>query len=248
VVALRGFRPDGLVAPQNELLTALLSQARTDLRPYLKPVYLASREVLVDVDEPLTRCFFPQGSTAVSMIRVFQDGRVSEMATVGSEGVVPVSAPSGAECSFARCVVQTAGPGMALDAARLQSVAHTHPAVGRALNIFITTLLSQVLQSAACNAVHTAEQRCARWLLTATDRSGSDSLALTHEVMAETLGVHRPTVSVVARSLQQAGIIRYRRGAITIADRLRLEQAACECYVLDRERRERLSRLLVGRD
>src|SRR5688572_11782951 len=89
VVALRGFRPDGPVAPQNELLTALWSHARTELRPYLKPVYLASRKVLFDDDEPLTRCFFPQGSTAVSMIRVFQDGRVSEMATVGSEGVVP---------------------------------------------------------------------------------------------------------------------------------------------------------------
>lgn len=245
VVAPRGFRPDVLVAPQNQLLAALFSQARADLRPYLKPVYLASREVLVDVDEPLTRCYFPQGSTAVSMIRVFQDGRVSEMTTVGSEGVIPVGAPSGAEYSFARCIVQTAGPGMALDAARLQSVAHTYPRVGRALDIFITTLLSQVLQSAACNAVHSAEQRCARWLLTATDRSGSDSLALTHEMMAETLGVHRPTVSIVARSLQQAGIIRYRRGAITIADRFRLEQAACECYVLDRQRRERLMQLLV---
>jgi hypothetical protein len=244
-VTARRFRPELLAAPRNRLLTALLAQGGDALRPHLRPVFLSCREVLIDVDEPLTRCYFPQGSTVVSMVRVFRDGRVSEMATMGNEGVVPVGAPPGAEVSFARCVVQIAGPAMALDAARLQSVALEHPAVGRLLSIFITTLLSQVLQSAACNAVHTAEQRCASWLLTAMDRSGSDHLALTHEMMAETLGVHRPTVSVVACSLQRAGMIRYRRGVITIVDPFRLEQVACECYGSARQKRERLSRLLV---
>jgi CRP-like cAMP-binding protein len=202
--------------------------------------------VLIDVDEPLTRIYFPQGSAVVSMMRLFQDGRVSEMGTVGNDGVVPVGAPLGAEISFARCVVRIAGPAVTLDAARLHSAALEHPGIGRLLTAFITTLLSQVLQSAACNAVHSAEQRCARWLLTAMDRSGSECLALTHEFMAEMLGVHRPTVSVVARSLQQAGVIRYSRGAITIVDRLRLEQAACECYFFDNVGRGRFESHLRG--
>jgi hypothetical protein len=232
--------------PQNELLTTLLSQADGILRPHLKPVFLERREMLIDADEPLTRCFFPQGSTVVSMICVFRDGRMSETATVGNEGVVPVGAPLGAECSFARCIVQIPGPAMALDAARLRNTALADPAVGRLLINFVATLLSQVLHSAACNAVHTAEQRCARWLLTAMDRSGGDCFAITQELMAEMLGVHRPTVSVITRSLQQGGMIRCGRGAITIIDRLRLEQAACECYRLTREKCERLSRPVVS--
>jgi CRP-like cAMP-binding protein len=229
----RKLRPGILIRPRNQLLEALSSQGRDILGPYLKPVFLKTREVLIDADEPLTRFYFPQGSAVVSMMRLFQDGRVSEMATVGNDGVVPLGAPLSEGISFARCVVQIAGPAVTLDAARLQNAVREHPTIGRLLTAFTTTLLSQVLQSAACNAVHSAEQRCARWLLTAMDRSGSDCLALTHEFMAEMLGVHRPTVSVVARSLQQAGMIRYRRGAITIVDRLRLEQAACECYLLD---------------
>ena len=240
--------PGPPIRPKNRLLEALSSQRRDLLGPYLKPVFLKSREVLTDVGEPLTRFYFPEGSAVVSMVRLFQDGRVSEMATVGNDGVVPVGAPLGEEISFARCVVQIAGPAMTLDAGRLQSAALEHPTIGRLLTAFTTTLLAQVLQSAACNAVHSAEQRCARWLLTAMDRSGSESLALTHDFLAEMLGVHRPTVSVVARSLQQAGVIRYSRGAITILDRRRLEQAACECYPLDNMGRGREPQLrdLVG--
>lgn len=243
-VTARALRPGILVKPRNQLLEALLSQECGILRPHLKNVFLERREVLIEVDEPPRRFYFPQGSAVVSMMRLFQDGRVSEMATVGNDGVVPVGAPLGAEISFARCVVQIAGPATTIEAARLQSAALEHPAIGQLLTAFITTLLSQVLQSAACNAVHSAEQRCARWLLTAMDRSGSECLALTHEFMAEMLGVHRPTVSVVARSLQEAGIVRCSRGAITIVDRLRLEQAACECYFLDHVDRGRFARQL----
>lgn len=225
--------PGILVTPRNRLLDSLLSQRCDLLRPYLKRVFLESRELLSDVDEPVTQFYFPQGTAVVSMMRLFQDGRMSEMATLGNDGVVPVGAPLGAEIFFARYVVQIAGPAVTLDAARLKRAVLEDHGIGRLLTAFATTLLSQVLRSAACNAVHSTEQRCARWLLTAMDRSGSKRLAVTHELMAEMLGVHRPTVSIVARSLQQAGIIRCGRGAITIVDRLRLEQAACECYLLD---------------
>ena len=240
------LQPRNRLEPQNQVLTALLLQVGDVLRRHLKPTFLTRREVLVDADERLTRIYFPQNCTVVSMMCLFDDGRVAEMAIVGSEGVVPVGGPLGAETSFARCTVHIPGPAMAVDAARLQSVALEHPAVGKVLAASIAMLLSQVLQSAACNAVHTAEQRCARWLLTAMDRSGSDCLPLTQELMAEMLGVHRPTVSIVARSLQQAGMIRYSRGAITIVDRQGLEQAACECYGLARQKLERLSRRLVA--
>jgi CRP-like cAMP-binding protein len=232
--------------PQNALLAALLSQVGSLLRPHLQPVFLNRKDLLIDVDEPLNRCYFPQGGTVVSMISVFQDGRMSETATVGNEGVVPVGAALGERSSFAKCIVQFAGPAMALDAAHLRNMARTDPAVSRLFSTFIATLLLQVLRSAACNAVHTAEQRCARWLLTAMDRSGGDCFAITQEVLAEMLGVHRPTVSVVTRSLQQGGMIRCSRGAITVIDRLRLEQAACECYRLTREKREQLSRPLLS--
>jgi CRP-like cAMP-binding protein len=163
-------------------------------------------------------------------------GATAEAATVGLEGMVGLPLLSGVGTASARVLCQVPGEALRLDGAVFCEVARTHPALYTLLARYSQFLWEQAAQTAACNKLHTNEERMARWLLMTRDRVRADAFPLTHEFLAELLGVGRPTVTIIAGMLQQAGLIQYHRGHITIVDRAGLEGLTCECYLVLRNR------------
>jgi CRP-like cAMP-binding protein len=230
--------------PRNRLLAALPYEVLSSLRPHLKPVSLPRGKVLCEADEPLTRVFFLEAG-AVSLVTVFEDGTTAEMATVGREGVVGIGTLLGGEYALGCYVVPVSGFALAIEAGRFQSAVRLSPELRATCETYAQAFLAHLLRNVACNAAHKVEQRCARWLLMCGDQAENDSFELTQEYLAEMLGVRRSTVTVVASGLQEAGLIHYRRGAITILDRRGLEGSACECYRIVRSRYERPAEHMV---
>jgi CRP-like cAMP-binding protein len=224
--------------PTNRLLLALVPEELRRLRPYLEPVPLVVHKVLFEANQSVTRVYFIEAGV-ISMVSMFEDGTTAEMATVGREGVIPVGALFGGKMAVGRCVVQMQGSALAIDGARFSAALAESPQLRAACGAYAQAFFAQLLQNVACNAAHTVEERCARWLLTGHDRSG-DTFPLTHEMLAEMLGVRRSTVTLVARAFQNAGLIQYRRGILTVLDRAGLEAAACECYRVIRNRYKQL--------
>ena len=215
--------------PRNRLLAALPHTIMWSLRSHLKPVSLARDRVLCEAGEPLRRVYFVEAG-AVSLVTVFEDGTTAEMATVAREGVVGIGTLLGGEHALGRYVVALPGFAWSVEASRFRSALTEHPELRAACEGYVQAFLANLLQNVACNASHRVEQRCARWLLMCDDQAEDGSFDLTQEYLAEMLGVRRSTVTVVARTLQNIDLIRYRRGAITILDRRGLEAVACECY------------------
>jgi CRP-like cAMP-binding protein len=174
--------------------------------------------------------YFPGGG-ACSITKVMQDGATAEIATVGSEGMVGGGVFFGDDQSpgdtFAQIAAHTAYR-MPV-AAFLTQMELRGEFYDRILR-YNQALMIEVMQTTACNGLHAVEQRCCRWLLMTSDRVGNDQLALTHEFLSFMLGVRRPTVTIVLGVLESAGLITARRGTINIVDRVRLTEAACECY------------------
>jgi CRP-like cAMP-binding protein len=225
--------------PGNRLLAALPHEALLSLRPHLKPASLPRGRVLSEADEPLRRVYFVEAG-AVSLVAVFEDGTTAEMATVGREGMVGIATLLGGDTALGRYVVSVPGLALAIDASRFQSELGVSPELRATCEAYAQAFVAHLLQNVACNAAHTVEQRCARWLLMCADQTVDDAFELTQEYLAEMLGVRRSTVTVVARTLQQSGLISYRRGAITVLDHQGLESAACECHRTVRDGYERL--------
>ena len=226
-------------SPRNRILAALPRDVLASLLPYLQPEFLSRGTVLCDVDESLRHVYFVEKGL-VSMVAVFADRTTAEMATVGREGLVGVGNILGGEHALARYVVPMPALALAIDASQFRGALQDSPELRATCNAYAQAFLGEALQTAACNSVHMVEERCARWLLMSHDRSDDDTLGLTQEYLAEMLGVCRSTVTLAAGALQRAGLIRYRRGAITVLDRLGLEAASCECYRVIREQYERL--------
>jgi CRP-like cAMP-binding protein len=153
-----------------------------------------------------------------------------EISTVGREGAVGLQAGFGPRSSFTRATVQIAGNFSVIRADRLAGIVQDHPPLRDVISRYIELLWEEAQQIAACNAGHDASERLCRWLLQCADRIGSDTVDLTQEFLAQMLGVRRTTVTVLAKSLQDQGVIKYRRGRIQILDRERLKHCACECY------------------
>ena len=225
--------------PGNQLLASLSEETLSSLRPHLKPVSLPRGRVLCEFDEPLTRVYFVECGV-VSLRAVFDDGTTAEMATVGREGVVGIGALLGGEFPLGRYVAPMQGMALVVEVSRFRSALQEIPTLRAVCEAYAQAFLRTALQTAACNSVHLVEQRCARWLLMSHDRSDSDTIALTQEYLSEMLGVCRSTVTLAASALQRAGLIHYRRGAITVLDRAGLEGVSCECYGLIRDHHERL--------
>ena len=230
--------PSTELAPRNRLLAALPPDVLWRLRPHLKPVSLARGSVLCEPDEPVKRVYFVE-TGAVSLVTVFEDGATAEMATVGREGVVGIGTLLGGEHALGRYLVALPGFGFAVEACRFQDALRENSELRTVCESYAQAFLANLLQNVACNACHQVEQRFARWLLMCDDQADDAAFELTHEYLAEMLGVRRSTVTVVAGSLQNAGLIRYHRGAITVVDRRRLETVACECYRIVHDRYER---------
>jgi CRP-like cAMP-binding protein len=214
----------------NRLLAALPAADYTRILPLLTVVPLKLKDILHKPGDPIRDVYFPGGGFC-SMLTVLEDGSMVEIATVGREGMVGVSAVLDNTPVTSAAMVQGESETcyrMTVDAFRRE--VDRHGAFHELMAHYAQALFGFVAQSTACNATHTVEQRLARWLLMAQDRMASDQFPLTQEFVAMMLGASRPTVTVVAGTLQKAGLIKYRHGRVTVVDRENLEAASCECY------------------
>jgi len=221
--------------PRNRLLLALPSTNLKRLMPDLEQIPCQRGQVLMDADSALDHVFFPD-TGVVSVVAVYADGRVIEMATIGREGCTGVKAVFGAKRSSARLLVQIPGSAAKMSRAAFTRTMESMPAFRSLMYNYVHAFLEQVMVSAACNGAHSLKERLARWLLMMRDRGDDDALRITQDLLAEMLGVQRPTVSNAARELERAGLIARGRRQLTIVDRPGLTKASCECYQLVRGR------------
>ncbi len=221
--------------PRNRLLLALPSADLERLMPELEQVGCQRGQVLIDADSPLDHVFFPDIGV-ISVVAVYADGTIIEMATVGREGCSSVQAVFGAERSSVRLLVQIPGSTGRMSRAAFMRALESVPSFRSLMQAYAQAFLEQVLVSVACNGAHTLKQRLARWLLMMRDRGDDDALQITQSLLAEMLGVQRPTITNAARELEGAGLIARGRRQVTILDRTGLLAASCECYQLVRAR------------
>jgi CRP-like cAMP-binding protein len=189
----------------------------------------------MDADGSLEHVFFPDRGV-VSVVAVYADGNVIEMATIGREGCSGVQAIFGANSSSVRLLVQIPGSARRMSRTAFTRAMRTMPSFRDLMYAYVQAFLEQVLVSVACNGAHTLKQRLARRLLMMRDRSDDDTLAITQDLLAGMLGVQRPSITNAARELERAGLIERGHRQATILDRLALMKASCECYQLVRER------------
>ena len=223
---------------RNRLLAALDTNDFAVLSGDLHLVNLRKHQILYEVGGSLDYIYFIEDGLA-SMLTMMEDGDSSEVGMVGPEGMIGASALLGGRVSAQQVIMQVPGIAHRITAAACKSAFDNNPRIRAVLLRFIEDLLNLSSQTAGCNRLHSVEQRSARWLLMASDRVGSSVLPLTQEFLAAMLGVRRSGVSEAASQLQRSGLIRYRRGEITIVDRAELEKTACECYRVDKQRVER---------
>jgi len=217
-------------AAANELLAALPAEVLQRLSPALELVPLALKEILHRPGDPIEYVYFP-GAGFVSELTVLESGDMVEVATVGREGMVGIFASDGEERAPSLSMVQAAiEVCYRLRATVFREEMDRRGPFHQLMTRYMHAHVGLIMQSTACNAMHTVEQRLARWLLMAHDRVGVDDFPLTQEFLAMMLGVSRPSVTIVAGTLQKAGLITYHRGHLRIVDRERLEAASCECF------------------
>jgi CRP-like cAMP-binding protein len=221
--------------PRNRLLLALPPRNLKRLMPELEQISCRSEQVLMDADSSLDEVFFPD-SGVISVVAVYANGSVIEMATIGREGCSGVQAIFGAKSSSVRLLVQIPGSAAKMSRAAFNRAMASMPSFRALMNDYVQAYLEQVLASVACNGAHSLKERLARWLLMMRDRSDEDTLPITQDLLAEMLGVQRPSITNVARKLERAGLIERGRGQVKILNRQGLTKASCECYLLVRER------------
>ena len=219
----------------NRLLGALQAASLARIGSHLEPVGLKLGAVVCEAGGLLRHAYFPQG-TVLSLLTVLEDGSAIETANIGREGAFGLFAAMYSRVSFNRCLVQLEGGMVRCPIELLQSEFRHSEHVRDLFVSYSETLLSQVQQSVACNALHTTEERMCRWLLMMHDRAAGEALPYTHEFLSHMLGANRTSVTLAAQSLQMAGLISYRRGRIRVHDRRGLEKASCECYAIVKER------------
>jgi CRP-like cAMP-binding protein len=223
----------------NRILSALPPAEYERLAHHLEPVSLSRGEILYRPEEPITHVYFPNRGT-VSVVSVFADGGSVEVGMVGNEGLFGVSVLLGSVRSPLEAVVQLPGDALRMRADLLRQEFNKCGALHDVVLQYTQAFIIQIAQAAACNCAHHVEGRLARWLLMCQDRAMSDELALTHEFIAGMLGIRRAGVTEAACALQNAGVMRYKRGHITILDRDALEAASCECYFIVKQEFDRL--------
>ena len=224
---------------QNRLLAAMPAGSLARLADHFELVTLRLGDVLYQPGSQLWYAYFPT-TAIVSMHCVMASGATAEAAGVGNEGMVGVSLFMGSDTTSSCAVVQTGGHAYRLENQLLKQEFERGEWLQRALLRYTHTLITQMMQTAACNRHHLLEQQLCRWLLLTLDRSPSLELVLTQELVANMLGVRREGVTEAARKLQLAGLISYRRGHITVIDRAGLERHACECYSVVKKEMTRL--------
>lgn len=215
-------------ASPNRLLTIPPGEFE-QLRPHLEHVHLSPRDFHLSAGESLAHVYFPY-SGLVSLIIGMQTGDTVEVATVGCQGMLGISVLLESDPAPYDMMCQVPGEAARVPSATFVELTHQLPMFRRLLLRYSLCLLHEVARTAACNRLHTVEQRLARWLLLASEKLAADTYPLTHESLARTLGARRPYVTRMARGLQQAGIIQYHHGTLRILDRAGLEAVSCEDY------------------
>jgi len=233
-------------AGRNYILRSLSPEEAALVRPHLEWTDLPYKTVFFRADEPITHVWFIERGCA-SLISTTPEGDAVEVGTIGNEGLVGTPVLLAADSAPADCEMQVPGAGWSMPADAIREAMRRSEPLRHRLLRFVQAHFNQVAQSAACNRLHTLEERCARWLLMTRDRTGG-SFGLTHEYLAIMLGVRRAGVTVALGVLQQAGMIRAGRGSITILDPERLEEAACGCYRQVRGEFDRLAPVPGARD
>jgi CRP-like cAMP-binding protein len=224
---------------QNHILNALPAPERERLFPHLKLVSLPLGAVLYESGDTLRHIYFPTDSI-VSLLYVLANGASAEISIVGNEGAIGVALFMGGETTTNRAIVQSAGSAYRLTGRRLKLEFQRHGEMLHILLRYTQALLTQMAQTAVCNRHHSVDQQLCRWLLLSLDRLSADKLIMTQELIANMLGVRREGVTEAAGKLQDLGVIRYRRGHITVLDRPRLESLSCECYAVVKQESDRL--------
>ena len=221
--------------PRNRLLLALPSRNLRRLMPQLEQIRCHRAQVLMNADSALNHVFFPD-SGVVSVVAVYADGSIIEMATIGREGCSGVQAILGGKRSSAQLLVQIPGSAAKMSRAAFTRAMQSMPSFRGVMDAYVQAFFEQVMVSVACNGAHSLKQRLARWLLMMRDRSDGDTLPITQSLLAEMLGVERPTMTHALREFERAGLIERGRRQVTILDRKGLTAASCECYQLVRAR------------
>jgi CRP-like cAMP-binding protein len=223
---------------KNRLLATLPPSVYEQLLPFLELEELTIKDVLQEPQAPMSHVYFPLNCVA-SIVVTMEDGVRVEAATVGNEGMVGLSVFLGSDTMPTTTLVQVPGQALRLPKKIFFETFKNLESLRGLMERYTQAMFIMVAQSAACNRVHTITQRCARWLLMTQDRAGREQFSLTQEFLAQMLGVRRAGVSEVASSLQQAELIEYTRGIITIKDRVGLLAQACECYSIIQQEFER---------
>ena len=224
---------------QNHLLDALPPEDYQRIAAHLELVPLKLGDILYEPGIKLRYVYFPT-TAIVSLLYVMEDGASAEIAIVGNEGILGISLFMGGETTPSRAVVQSAGHGYRLRAQLLKDEFGRFGPFLRLLLRYTQALITQMAQTAVCNRHHSVDQQLCRWLLLSLDRLASSELSMTQELIANMLGVRREGVTEAAGKLQDAGLIHYRRGKITVVDRPRLEARSCECYQVVKTEFDRL--------
>lgn len=213
----------------NAILAGLPPEELQALNERAEVVELRIRDMAYEAGKPIEFIYFPLDAV-FSVVGVTEDRIVVEVATIGREGMVGLPLFLGTPTSPQTSFCQIPGPSVRLPAGELGRVLRLDGILHRLLNRFAQATMVQIAQNVVCNSAHSTEQRAARWLLTTQDRVRRDRFPLTQEFLAQMLGVRRPTVSTVAARLAGQGLIHYRRGAVSVADRAGLERMTCDCY------------------
>ena len=217
------------VETNNKLLKALRPETYERLRPHLEHACLLRGEVINEINSPVDQLYFVNRGL-VSIVKSMRDGRMVEVGAIGIEGVTAPTALLGGDRAALETVVQIAGNAFRIKRSILLEEMSQDPGLQAFIQAYARLAIGQLVHTSACNALHTLDQRCCRWLLIAHDNAMSDSFALTHELIAMMLGVQRAGVSIMLGKLKKAGLVKYQHGRMTIADRQGLESMACECY------------------
>lgn len=224
---------------KNHLLAALPGDEWQRWMPQLEAVDLSLGQVLYESGKTLSHVYFPT-TAIVSLLYVMENGASAEIAVVGNEGVVGISLFMGGESTRSRAVVQSAGKGFRLPAQWMKDEFNRAGTAMHLLLRYTQALITQMAQTAVCNRHHSLDQQLCRWLLVSLDRLQGVDLVMTQELIANMLGVRREGVTEAAHKLQEAGLIRYARGRITVLDRAGIEARSCECYGVVKKEYDRL--------
>jgi CRP-like cAMP-binding protein len=224
---------------ENHLLAALPDAEWQRWLPHLEHVEMPLGQVLYEAGGTLSHVYFPT-TAIISLLYVMENGASAEIAVVGNEGIVGISLFMGGDSTSSRAVVQSAGLGLRLKAQIMKDDFNRAGPVLHLLLRYTQALITQMAQTAVCNRHHSLDQQLCRWLLLSLDRLEGNELVMTQELIANMLGVRREGVTEGALKLQQAGLIRYARGHISVLDRDGLEKRSCECYAVVKKEYGRL--------